>query len=56
MEPLGSALERSLEETSANHLEKASFIGDKEVSGAEGEFLEVVLEPFSLDDGRSARL
>ena len=55
MEPLGSAPERSLDETSANHLENASFIGGKEVPGAEGESLEVVPNPFSLDDGWSAR-
>ena len=55
MEPLGSALERSSDEASANHLGNASFIGGKEVPGAEEEFLKVVPSPFSLDDGWSAR-
>ena len=55
MEPLGSALERSSDEASANHPENASFIEGKEVPGAGGESLEVVPNPFSLDDGWSAR-
>ena len=45
---MGPALERSPEGTSANHLEKAPFIGDEEVPGTEGEFLEVALEPFFI--------
>ena len=55
MEPLGSAPGRSLDETSLNYLENASFIGGEDVPGAEVEPLEIVPNPFSLDDGWSAR-
>ena len=52
---IGISTRRSSDEASANHLGNASFIGGKEVPGAEEEFLEVVPSPFPLDDGWSVR-